>query len=105
MLQELNTSVPVTASTADLTDDFLAQFQVRGYAELGGGTGRVEYIGYIGPDRSGTKQVRLPCVCVQVVVLVQAPLAEALRVDEVCHKAGIAFIKASEALSGLYIEG
>ena len=55
MLQELNTSVPVTASTADLTDDFLAQFQVRGYAELGGGAGRVELGGYIGSDRSGTK--------------------------------------------------
>jgi len=30
----------------------------------------------------------------QVVVLTGTPLAEALRVDELCHRAGVAFIRA-----------
>lgn len=33
-------------------------------------------------------------LCQQVVVLTEAPLAEAIRVDEYCHAHGIAFIKA-----------
>jgi hypothetical protein len=32
--------------------------------------------------------------CLQVVVLTGTPLAEALRVDELCHRAGVAFIRA-----------
>jgi ubiquitin-activating enzyme E1 len=55
-VQELNTSVPVAASAAELDDAFLSQFQV--------------------------------------VVLTEAPLAEAIKVDEYCHAHGIAFIKA-----------
>ncbi len=34
-LQELNTAVKVSASTAELTDDFLKQFQVRYCAHRG----------------------------------------------------------------------
>ncbi|KAK9812866.1 hypothetical protein WJX72_004885 [[Myrmecia] bisecta] len=55
-LQELNTAVVVSASAADLTQDFLSQFQV--------------------------------------VVLTNTPLADAICIDEFCHKSGIGFIRA-----------
>lgn len=56
-LQELNTAVPVTASAAELTEDFITSFQV--------------------------------------VVATQISLADAHRIDSICHAAGIPFIMAS----------
>jgi hypothetical protein len=41
-LQELNTAVEVTASTAELTEDFLSQYQVRRAARRGASDGAIE---------------------------------------------------------------
>ena len=75
-LQELNTAVAVVASTADLTEDFLRQFQVGA-----------------GWPKSKTHQLLYPSRCqtgllswTQVVVLTSSSLAEAKRIDEFCHK-------------------
>ena len=80
-LQELNTAVAVSASTADLTGVFLKQFQVRS-------------------RRLKLKRrcVSQGCACypLQVVVVTSASLAESKRIDEFCHtqQPPIAFISA-----------
>ena len=77
-LQELNTAVAVSASTADLTEQFICQFQVcvSGFSSL---------------VRQGTRQEKC---WVQVVVCTNTMIKESISVDEICHKHNIGFIKA-----------
>lgn len=113
-LQELNSSVPVLASAADLTDDLLSQFQV------GGGCGRACVRLFLACAvltsaadlwsiaEPGPPMVRTACCQrtssppaphtspppqAQVVVATDTSLAECIRIDDFCHANGIAFIK------------
>ena len=88
-LQELNTGVTVTSSAEDLSDDFLSRFQVRvrsSWAPVQASTPNplaVLILPLPPPPYHNTK----------VVVLTETPLAEAVRINEHCHKSGIALIR------------
>lgn len=117
-VQELNTSVPVAASSADLADDFLAQFQVCFCLTNLCACGCEGCAWWSSMARSGrwwwqrnaAYMPRVPllaryCRCCsmlaatpyrtfwQVVVATDTTLAESIRIDEFCHANGIAFIK------------
>jgi ubiquitin-activating enzyme E1 len=74
-LQELNGAVAVTASEADLEEDFLKKFQVGQYHLL-----------------FFELECLASCLFLQVVVCTCASQADALRIDQICHANGVRFI-------------
>ena len=76
-LQELNTSVVVGASSVELTEQYICQFQVCT-------TSAVIFF--------SVSSVRM--VFVQVVVCTHTLTKQAVAVDEICHRHSIGFIKA-----------
>ncbi|NXE67354.1 UBA1 enzyme, partial [Calcarius ornatus] len=84
-LAELNPRVVVEAHSGELSEAFLASFQVSVHAGTGGTPGW---------RRSLTRLA-------QVVVLTESPLEEQLRVGDFCHARGICFIVAdTKGLAG-----
>ncbi|NWX42041.1 UBA1 enzyme, partial [Steatornis caripensis] len=85
VLAELNPRVAVVAYTGELSEAFLASFQVSLHAM----------------PRSTPGQWRPLTALAQVVVLTESPLEEQLRVGDFCHARGICFIVAdAKGLAG-----
>ena len=80
-LQELNTSVSVAASSSDLDESFLSQFQVGNQL-------------FIMMKLDAACQIDILYLCLQVVVCTNTLLKEAIVLDDICHRHNIAFIKA-----------
>lgn len=90
-LQELNTAVTVTASTAELTEEFISQYQVLSIVCYA-------HVICLGPSRQVAHHLQLLLchffVSIQVVVCTNTMMKESIQVDEICHKLSIGFIKA-----------
>ncbi|NXK57182.1 UBA7 enzyme, partial [Chauna torquata] len=85
LLAELNPDVEVTVHAGELSEDFLAAFQVSPAPRPGDATGRWHPL----------------TALAQVVVLTESPLEEQLRVGDICHANGICFIVAdAKGLAG-----
>jgi len=121
-LQELNTAVAVSVAAGWPTDEELLKFQARTPALAADrmwassdhalqlrrppAPDGAHFAHTEGPGATvhcwARARSRVWCMCgrvdsvrcLQVVVLTGTPLAEALRVDELCHRAGVAFIRA-----------
>ena len=94
-LQELNTAVAVSASTADLTEQFVSQYQVLWTRD---GPGNLTAWMLTVFRLNSPLLLRLcvyVCVCFfQVVVCTNTMMKESIVLNEICHKLSIGFIKA-----------